>query len=202
MVVYDGAGVAEEVMKARTCLTIVLAAGEGTRMRSALPKVLHRAAGRTLLAHVLDAVRQAASGVTVVVIGPDHDAVAQEAKRIVPDVQIAVQSQRRGTAHAVLAAKETIARGFDDLLVIFADTPLITPDTLSKLRGALRDGAAVAVLGFHPADPSGYGRLVMDGPKLVAIREERDANEKERAITLCNGGLMALSGKPALSILE
>ena len=115
---------------ARTCLTIVLAAGEGTRMRSSLPKVLHQAAGRTLLAHVLDAVRQAAGGATVVVVGPDHDTVAQEAKRIVPDAQIAVQRERRGTAHAVLAAKDAIARGFDDLLVIFADTPLITPDTL------------------------------------------------------------------------
>ena len=188
--------------KARTCLTIVLAAGEGTRMRSSLPKVLHQAAGRTLLAHVLDAVRKAAAGATVVVVGPDHDAVAQEAKRIVPDAQIAVQRERRGTAHAVLAAKDAMAREFDDLLVIFADTPLITPDTLSKLRGALAQGAAVAVLGFRPADPSGYGRLVMDGQKLLAIREEKDASEKERAITLCNGGLMALNGKDALSILE
>jgi bifunctional UDP-N-acetylglucosamine pyrophosphorylase/glucosamine-1-phosphate N-acetyltransferase len=171
-------------------------------MRSALPKVLHRAAGQTLLAHVLGGVRQAASGATVVVVGPDHDAVAAEAKRVVPDAQIAVQTERRGTAHAVLAAKDVIARGFDDLLVIFADTPLITPATLSKLRGALRDGASVAVLGFRPADPSGYGRLVMDGQKLLAIREEKDATEKERAITLCNGGLMALSGKQALSILQ
>ena len=171
-------------------------------MRSALPKVLHRAAGQTLLAHVLGAVRQAASGATVVVVGPDHDAVAAEAKRVVPDAQIAVQAERRGTAHAVLAAKDVIARGFDDLLVIFADTPLITPATLSKLRRALNDGAAVAVLGFRPADPSGYGRLVMDGQKLLAIREEKDASEKERAITLCNGGLMALSGKQALSLLQ
>jgi bifunctional UDP-N-acetylglucosamine pyrophosphorylase/glucosamine-1-phosphate N-acetyltransferase len=187
---------------ARTCLTIVLAAGEGTRMRSSLPKVLHQTAGRTLLAHVLDAVRLAAGGATVVVVGPDHDAVAQEAKRIVPDAQIAVQRERRGTAHAVLATKDAIAHGFDDLLVIFADTPLITPDTLSRLRNALKNGATVAVLGFRPADPAGYGRLVMDGDKLLAIREEKDASEKERAITLCNGGLMALSGKDALRILE
>jgi bifunctional UDP-N-acetylglucosamine pyrophosphorylase/glucosamine-1-phosphate N-acetyltransferase len=171
-------------------------------MRSALPKVLHRAAGQTLLAHVLGAVRQAASGATVVVVGPDHDAVAAEAKRVMPDAQIAVQAERRGTAHAVLASKDVIARGFDDLLVIFADTPLITSATLSKLRCALNDGAAVAVLGFRPADPSGYGRLVMDGQKLLAIREEKDASEKERAITLCNGGLMALSGKQALSLLQ
>ena len=188
--------------KARSCLTIVLAAGEGTRMRSSLPKVLHQVAGGTLLAHVLDAVRKAASGATVVVIGPDHDAVAQEARRIVPDAQIAVQPERRGTAHAVLAAKDAIARGFEHVLVIFADTPLITPDTLSKLRRALGDGAAVAVLGFRPADPSGYGRLVMDGSRLLAIREEKDASEEERAITLCNGGLMALSGRHALAILQ
>jgi bifunctional UDP-N-acetylglucosamine pyrophosphorylase/glucosamine-1-phosphate N-acetyltransferase len=202
VLVYDGAGSAEKVMKPRTCLTIVLAAGEGTRMRSSLPKVLHQAAGRTLLAHVLDAVRKAAAGATVVVVGPDHDAVAKEAQRIVPGAQIAVQRERRGTAHAVLAAKDAIARGADDLLVIFADTPLITPDTLSKLRNALAQGVAVAVLGFRPADPSGYGRLVMDGSTLVAIREEKDASEKERAITLCNGGLMALSGRHALAILD
>jgi len=187
---------------ARTYLTVVLAAGEGTRMRSSLPKVLHQAAGRTLLAHVLDAVRQAGSGATVVVVGPDHDAVAREARRIVPDVQIAVQAERRGTAHAVLAARQAIARGFDDVLVIFADTPLVTADTLSKLRVALKRGAAVAVLGFRPADPSGYGRLVMDGQKLIAIREEKDASDQERAITLCNGGLMALSGRGALAMLE
>ena len=98
--------------------------------------------------------------------------------------------------------KAAIARGADDVLVIFGDTPLIRPQTLAKLRGALADGAAVAVLGFRPADPTGYGRLVTEGDELVAIREDADASEAERAITLCNGGLMAFAGTTALAILE
>ncbi|NWG24237.1 MAG: bifunctional UDP-N-acetylglucosamine diphosphorylase/glucosamine-1-phosphate N-acetyltransferase GlmU [Pseudorhodoplanes sp.] len=188
-------------MSARSCLTIVLAAGEGTRMRSSLPKVLHEVAGRTLLAHVLAAVRDAASSSVAVVVGPDHDAVAAEAKRVLPGAGIAVQQQRRGTADAVLAAGEAIARGFDDILVIFADTPFIRPETLQRLRQALANGAAVAVLGFRPKDPSGYGRLIVQDGDLVAIREEKDASARERAIDLCNGGLMALSGQHALAIL-
>jgi bifunctional UDP-N-acetylglucosamine pyrophosphorylase / glucosamine-1-phosphate N-acetyltransferase len=186
----------------RTCLAIVLAAGEGTRMRSALPKVLHRVGGRTLLAGVLDAVKTAGSTATAVVIGPDHDAVAAEARRIVPDVTVAIQNERRGTAHAVLAAREALAKGADDILVIFGDTPLVSADNLVRLREPLARGAAVAVTGFRPADPTGYGRLVLKDGKLLGIREHNDASEDERRITLCNGGLMALSGTHALALLE
>ncbi len=186
----------------RSGLAIVLAAGEGTRMRSALPKVLHQLAGRTLLGHVLVALRGGGSTQTAVVVGPGHEAVAAEAKAFVPDAQVFVQNERRGTAHAVLAAKAAIARGADDVLVIFGDTPLIRPQTLSKLRAAVAGGAAVAVLGFRPADPTGYGRLVTEGAALLAIREEADASDAERAIALCNGGLMAFDGRRALDILE
>jgi bifunctional UDP-N-acetylglucosamine pyrophosphorylase/glucosamine-1-phosphate N-acetyltransferase len=189
-------------MQGRTCLSIVLAAGEGTRMRSALPKVLHALAGRSLLAHVLTAVREAGGTATAVVVGPGHEAVAAEAKRLLPDAEIHVQSERRGTAHAVLMARAALARDADDVVVIFGDTPLLSAQTLRRLRGALADGAAVAVLGFRPADPTGYGRLIVEKGQLVAIREEKDATPAERAITLCNGGLMALSGKHALDILE
>ena len=188
-------------MGERTCLAIVLAAGEGTRMRSARPKVLHEIAGRSLLAHVLAAVR-AAGGRAAVVVGPDADAVAAEAKRVLPGAEIFVQSERAGTAHAVLAATAAIARGADDVLVIYGDTPLIRPQTLRRMRGALADGAAIAVLGFRPPDPAGYGRLLLDGGELVSIREEVDASAAERAIDLCNGGLMAFDGKSALPILE
>src|SRR5260370_4254014 len=118
----------------RTCLAIVLAAGEGTRMRSARPKVLHAIAGRSLLAHVLDAVREAGGTMTAVVVGLGADAVAAETRRIVLDAEIFVQAERRGTAHAVLAAKATIARAPDDVLVIFCDTPLIRPQTLTLMR--------------------------------------------------------------------
>ncbi len=189
-------------MNARTCLTIVLAAGEGTRMRASRPKVLHAIGGRTLIAHVL-AAAGAAGGTQAVVIGPAQDAVAAAVKAGSPGAEIFVQQERRGTAHAVLAAKAALARGADDVLVAFADTPLVTPQTLERLRAALAQGAAVAVLGFRPADPTGYGRLIVgaDGA-LQAIREEKDASAVERAIGLCNAGLMALRGDAALAILE
>jgi len=189
-------------MGERSCLAIVLAAGEGTRMRSQRPKVLHQVAGRTLLAHVLAAVRQTGGSSCAVVVGPGADAVAAEAQRALPGAEIFVQAERRGTADAVLAAKSAIARKPDDVLVIFGDTPLIRPLTLARMRDALAEGAAIAVLGFRPKDPSGYGRLVLEGGELVAIREELDASAAERAIGLCNGGLMAFAGDTALAVLE
>ena len=186
----------------RNCLAVVLAAGEGTRMRSARPKVLHAVAGQSLLAHVLAAVRAAGGATTAVVVGPGAEPVAAEARRVLPSAEIFVQAERRGTAHAVLAARAAIARRPDDVLVIFGDTPLIRPQTLTRMRDALASGAALVVLGFRPKDPTGYGRLVLDGGDLAAIREELDASAAERAIELCNGGLMAFAGQTALAILE
>ena len=189
-------------MTGRTSLTIVLAAGEGTRMRSSLPKVLHPVAGQPLLAHVLGAVPKGAGAATAVVIGPNHEAVAAEARRLRPDAATFIQRERLGTAHAVLAAREAIARGADDLLVVFGDTPLISAATFERLRAPLKKGAALAVLGFRAADPTGYGRLVVEGDRLVAIREHADASPAERAITLCNAGVMAFDGRRALEIIE
>jgi len=188
-------------MSARTCLTIVLAAGEGTRMRSSRPKVLHAIGGRSLVAHVMAAVRETA-GAAAVVIGPGQDKVAAAVAAAMPAAKIFVQADRRGTAHAVLAARDAIALGADDILVVFADTPLVRPRTLARLREPLAQGKAVAVLGFRPADPSGYGRLIMEGDRLIAIREHKDASAAERAIPLCNAGLMALRGDAALAILD
>jgi bifunctional UDP-N-acetylglucosamine pyrophosphorylase/glucosamine-1-phosphate N-acetyltransferase len=183
-------------------LAIVLAAGEGTRMRSAQPKALHQIGGRALIAHVLAAARAAGCSDTAVVVGPDHQAVAALARELSPTAQIVEQGERLGTAHAVLAARTAIARQPQDILVMFADTPLIREETLLQLRRALAGGAAVAVLGFSAADPTGYGRLVTDGDALTAIREERDASPAERQIRFCNAGLMALAGEHALAILE
>ena len=136
-------------------------------------------------------------------VGPDHDDVSAEARAIAPDAQVFVQHERRGTAHAVLAAKAAIEHGADDILVVFGDTPLIRPQTLAKLRGALADGAAVAVLGFRPADPTGYGRLVTRGRGAARASSSMPTRaSSERAIALCNGGLMAFDGKTALKILE
>src|SRR5439155_1189349 len=100
------------------------------------------------------------------------------------------------------AAKSALARKPDDVLVIFGDTPLIRPQTLTRLREGLAQGAAIVVLGFRPRDPAGYGRLLLEGDELVAVREELDASEAERAIDLCNGGLMAFAGSTALAIIE
>jgi bifunctional UDP-N-acetylglucosamine pyrophosphorylase/glucosamine-1-phosphate N-acetyltransferase len=189
-------------MSARTCLAIVLAAGEGTRMRSARPKVLHAVAGRSLLAHVLAAIADAGVTATAVVVGPNDPAVAAAVKSASPDAECFVQQERRGTAHAVLAARRAIERGADDILILYGDTPLIRPVTLLRLRKAMAEGASVAVLGFRPADPAGYGRLIVEGDELIAIREEADAEASQRAVALCNGGIMAMAGGTALAILD
>src|SRR5205807_9828023 len=153
-------------MTARSSLTVVLAAGEGTRMRSHLPKVLHPVAGQSLLAHVLSASPNGTGAALAVVIGPDHGSVTDEVRRIRPDAMTFVQRERLGTAHAVLAAREAMARGADDLLVVFGDTPLISAATFERLRAPMKQGAALAVLGFPAADPTGYGRLLIEGDRL------------------------------------
>src|SRR5690242_4719043 len=189
-------------MPRRTCLAIVLAAGEGTRMRSQTPKVLHQLGGSSLLSHVIAAAHGAGAKDLAIVVGPDHQAVTADAQRYAPKAKVFEQRERRGTAHAVLSARKALAGNADDVLVMFADTPLVRSETLSKLRWALADGAAVAVLAFKPQNAHGYGRLIMQGSELVAIREERDATADERKIALCNGGLVALAGKHALAILS
>jgi len=189
-------------MTARSNLTVVLAAGEGTRMRSAMPKVMHPLAGQSLLAHVLRAAPKDAGTALAVVIGPDHGALEEEIKRLRPDAAIFIQRERRGTADAVLAARDAIARGADDLLVVFGDTPLISAATFARLRAPLQKGAALAVLGFRAADPAGYGRLLVENGQLVAIREHAEASATEREIRLCNAGVMAFDGRRALEIIE
>jgi bifunctional UDP-N-acetylglucosamine pyrophosphorylase/glucosamine-1-phosphate N-acetyltransferase len=189
-------------MSGRTTLTIVLAAGEGTRMRSSLPKVLHPIAGRPLIAHVLAAAPGGKSDRIAVVVGPDHQAVIDEIKRVHPQAKTFVQRERLGTAHAVLAAREAIADGADDILIAFGDTPLIDAMTFERMKAALNDGAALAVLGFRAADPAGYGRLLEANGQLAAIREHADASESERTVTLCNAGVMAFAGKTVLKILD
>ncbi|MGD9837232.1 MAG: bifunctional UDP-N-acetylglucosamine diphosphorylase/glucosamine-1-phosphate N-acetyltransferase GlmU [Afipia sp.] len=189
-------------MSGRTTLTIVLAAGEGTRMRSSLPKVLHPVAGRPLISHVLAAAPDDMGDTVAVVVGPDHQSVIDEIARVRPGTKTYVQRERLGTAHAVLAAREALEAGADDLLIAFGDTPLIDATTFERMRAALKDGASLAVLGFRAADPTGYGRLLEDNGQLVAIREHADASEAERAVKLCNAGVMAFAGKTALQILD
>lgn len=179
-------------MSPRPCLYVVLAAGKGTRMKSSLPKVLHKIAGQSMLAHVLEAA-SSSGGRFAVVAAPGADAVAAEAKRISPDAQIFEQATQRGTADAVLAAKPALQDGKGlDVVVLFADTPLVRAEVIAELRSALDGGAGIAVLGFRPKDATGYGRLLLDdNGALTAIREEKDANDAERQVGLCNSGVMA-----------
>jgi bifunctional UDP-N-acetylglucosamine pyrophosphorylase/glucosamine-1-phosphate N-acetyltransferase len=155
-----------------------------------------------MLGHVLAAVRKAGASEIAVVVGPDRDDVAREARAVIPEAKVFVQRERLGTAHAVLAAEDALRQGAEDIIVAYGDTPLIEADTFAKLRQPLVEGIGVAVLGFEARDPTGYGRLIMDGDRLVAIREERDASEAERRIRFCNAGLMALSGDTALQVLR
>jgi bifunctional UDP-N-acetylglucosamine pyrophosphorylase/glucosamine-1-phosphate N-acetyltransferase len=169
-------------------------------MRSAIPKVLHKVGGRTLVGHVLAAAKTSGAGSIGVVIGPDRADVASEVRKQVPSAGVFEQRERLGTAHAVLSARAALAAG-NDLIVAFGDTPLVRAETFTVLSRALED-SAVAVLGFRPENPHGYGRLLMDGEQLAAIREEKDATDAERRIGLCNAGIMAFSGKHALSLIE
>jgi bifunctional UDP-N-acetylglucosamine pyrophosphorylase / glucosamine-1-phosphate N-acetyltransferase len=186
----------------RTCLAIVLAAGEGKRMQSAVPKVLHKIAGRSMVGHVAAGVLAAGADAIAIVVGPGRDDVAQEAVSVAPQAQVFTQIDRLGTAHAVLAAEQALADGYDDILVVFADTPLVRKETFAKMRAALASGAKVAALGFTAANPEGYGRFLSRGSELVAIREHKDATEQERLVTMCNAGLMALAGADAIAMLK
>jgi bifunctional UDP-N-acetylglucosamine pyrophosphorylase/glucosamine-1-phosphate N-acetyltransferase len=189
-------------MTDRPCLMIILAAGEGTRMKSFRPKVLHEFAGRSMLGHVIAATTAAGAARLAVVVGPGAEAVEQIVRKMAPEATVHVQAERKGTAHAVLAARDVIASGDADILVLFGDTPLVRPETLVKVRARLAAGADLVVLGFHAADPAGYGRLITDEGRLLAIREHRDANPAERAVTLCNAGIMAFSGAHALELFS
>ncbi len=179
-------------MTATALMIVVLAAGKGTRMKSDLPKVLHAVGGRSMLGHVLDLAKAARADRTAVVVGPGMDDVRQAAFGIAPDIEVFVQKDQHGTADAVKAAATAIAAHTGDVIVLYADTPLIESATIDRLRATLDAGAAVAVLGFEANDPTGYGRLLTDhAGALLAIREHKDASEAERRIGLCNSGVIA-----------
>lgn len=172
-------------------------------MKSEIPKVLHEVAGRSMLGHVLARLSEADIPDVCVVVGPGQTQVLAQALQQVPHAQVFVQSERRGTAHAVLAAQDALAAHYDDVIVLFADTPLITSSTIIAMRAALAEGVGVVALGFVASNPFGYGRLVKDNVgRLTEIVEEKDATESQREINLCNAGLMAIDGRHALSLLK
>ncbi|MEP3265472.1 MAG: bifunctional UDP-N-acetylglucosamine diphosphorylase/glucosamine-1-phosphate N-acetyltransferase GlmU [Hyphomicrobiales bacterium] len=187
---------------AEMLLAVVLAAGEGTRMRSNLPKVLHEVGGLPMVGHVIRAIELAGCDNVSLVVGNGAKQVEEAASLMKPGLETYVQSERFGTAHAVLAAKEAFADGTHDIIIGYGDTPLVTPELFASVINALEQGADVAVLGFEAEDPTGYGRLLMDGETLSAIREEKDASAEERRVTFCNSGIMGLKAKHALSLLE
>lgn len=183
-------------------LIVILAAGKGTRMKSALSKVLHKIAGRSMLAHVLALAGGIAGARLCVVVGPGMDDVSAEARRLAPGVEVFVQEHQAGTADAVLAARRALDGHAGDVIVLYADTPLIRTETLKALGNALDAGAGVAVLGFEAQDPAGYGRLLTAGADtLLAIREHKDASPEELKITLCNSGVLAFRLPGLLSVL-
>jgi bifunctional UDP-N-acetylglucosamine pyrophosphorylase/glucosamine-1-phosphate N-acetyltransferase len=173
---------------------VVLAAGLGKRMKSDLPKVMHRAAGRTLLGHVLNAAAALDPSEIVVIAGPErHEAVVAEVRARAPAARIALQSERRGTGHAVGTAQPALAGFRGTILVLYGDVPLIEARTLKLLAAEVKAATPMAVLGFRPDEPKGYGRLIQDDAgRLVAIVEELDASPGQRRINLCNSGLAAI----------
>jgi bifunctional UDP-N-acetylglucosamine pyrophosphorylase / glucosamine-1-phosphate N-acetyltransferase len=179
---------------------LILAAGQGTRMKSALPKVLHKVANRPMIGHALAAAQALKPERVIAVIGPGMESVAES----VAPIPTVIQALQRGTGDAVMAARGALNSFVGDVLVLYGDSPLTTPETLGKLLAERqRADAAVAVIGMRPEEPGAYGRLVLgkDGA-LAAIVEAKDASEAQRRIALCNSGVMAIDGKRLWSLLD
>ncbi len=188
-------------MSDRQITAVVLAAGLGTRMKSDVPKVLHAIANRPMIDHLMETLQAVHTDRVVVVIGDEMEAVAA---KVAPHETV-IQERRLGTGHAVITARDAIG-GFDgDILVVYGDTPLISAETLGRLiekRRAPPD-PAVVVVGFRPEDPGPYGRLITDdNGGLEAIVEARDATPEQRAVTLCNSGVMAIDGTALNGLLD
>ena len=180
---------------------IILAAGKGTRMNSELPKVLHPIAGDPMLIHAMAAGATLDPMHTVVVAGHGAAEVTTTAQTYDETATVVVQSEQLGTAHAVAQAR-TALEGFDGTaIILYGDTPFVSPETLEDMMSA-SEGADVVVLGFEAADPGRYGRLVMDGTSLERIVEFKDASEAERAITLCNSGVIACNATLLFDLID
>jgi bifunctional UDP-N-acetylglucosamine pyrophosphorylase/glucosamine-1-phosphate N-acetyltransferase len=189
-------------MTQSSALAIVLAAGKGTRMKSDLPKVLHRIAGAPMLAHVLQAGSAAGIARGCLVVGPNMEAVGEAGQAVDAGLDVFVQPEQLGTADAVKAALPALEAGQGPILVLYGDTPLLRAETLKAVVGELDAGADLVVVGFEADDPTGYGRLLFDEEgRLAGIREEKDASTAERALTLCNSGIVAFRSGETLKTL-
>ena len=168
---------------------ILLAAGEGTRMQSARPKVLHEIAGAPLFQHALTSAADL-DGKRVVVVGHGGAEVGAAALAFDAGIDIVEQSEQLGTGHAVVMAASVLAEAGGDTVILYGDTPFIRPDTIQRMQAARKAGADVVFLGFEAADPARYGRMVTDASTLLEIVEWKDADEATRAIRLCNSGVV------------
>ena len=180
---------------------IILAAGQGTRMNSDLPKVLHPVGAAPLLHHAMRAAQSLDPDRTIVVAGHGAEAVSKAAKAFDPEAQIVLQTEQRGTGHAVQQAAPLLADMPGDAIVLYGDTPFVRPETLDRLLQA-RARHAVVVLGFDARDPDRYGRLVAQGEDLHRIVEFKDASPEERAITLCNSGVICAETSLLLDLVS
>ncbi len=172
---------------------ILLAAGQGSRMNSDLPKVLHPLAGVPLVAHALASAHGIGAERIIVVTGSGAELVDPVLRDLDPDIRVVHQTEQRGTGHAVSMALPELADFGGDVLVLYGDTPFVRPETLEEMLQRRHEGAAVVVLGFHSDDPGAYGRLIVDElGALKAIVEARDATPEQRAITYCNCGVVAV----------
>lgn len=183
-------------------LTIVLAAGEGTRMKSAKPKVLHEVGGLPIVGHVLKAAQAAGADRIALVTGPGHGSVRRAAENLVPGLAFYEQLERRGTAHAASMARPAFADAQGYVVIVYGDHPLLRAENFEAIRARLAAGADAAILGFEPADPTGYGRFITDGDKLLAIREHKDASDEERKIGLCNACILAFRAEVFRELID
>jgi bifunctional UDP-N-acetylglucosamine pyrophosphorylase/glucosamine-1-phosphate N-acetyltransferase len=171
---------------------VILAAGQGTRMRSPTPKVLHKVGGRSLLDRAIDAAQALTCSRIVVVAGAHSPAVAAHARARLGDDAVVIQDPPLGTGHAVRAAERVLTNFAGDVLVAYADTPLLDADAVAPLFEARARGADLAVLGFYAADPGAYGRLILgEGDALERIVEAKDATAEQLQIAACNSGVLA-----------
>jgi len=180
---------------------IILGAGKGTRMKSDLPKVLHPIAAAPMLIHAMRAGHSLTPDQTVIVAGHGAEAVTEAAQSYDETAKVVVQTEQLGTAHAVAQAKDVLADHAGDAIVLYGDTPFISPETLERMIEA-RKNADVVVLGFSAADAGRYGRLVMKENSLERIVEYKDASESERAIDFCNSGVVAAKTSTLFDLID
>ncbi len=185
----------------RPIAAIVLAAGKGTRMKSDTHKVLHPVAGRPMIEHLLASLAELAPERTVVIVGDLRD---QLKEALGGRVEMAVQDPQLGTGHAVQQAEGALGGFPGDVLILYGDVPFVRPDTMRAMAARLNEGdaPAVVVLGFEPADPLQYGRVIAEGGSISKMVEFKDASEAERAVGLCNSGLMAVRGEELFGLLH